>query len=71
MTTVEEAKEVVRRYVQTGTSRAPARGNEPTGKSYELVAREWFEIQDGRIRRRWGAGDAALQARRLGIPPAG
>jgi len=55
------------RYTERGTFRAPAFGNEPTGKSYELVAMEWFVIRDGKIQRRWGARDAASQARQLGI----
>jgi steroid delta-isomerase-like uncharacterized protein len=58
------------RYRETGTFRAPAFGHEPTGRSYELVAMEWFEIENGRIKRRWGARDGASQARQLGIPPA-
>jgi steroid delta-isomerase-like uncharacterized protein len=56
------------RYTERGTFRAPAFGNEPTGKSYELVAMEWFVIRDGKVQRRWGARDAASQARQLGIP---
>jgi Tfp pilus assembly pilus retraction ATPase PilT len=40
---------------------------ERIGKSYELVAMEWFEIEGDRIKRRWGARDAASQARQLGI----
>lgn len=55
-------------YRESGTFRAPAFGKEPTGRSYELVAMEWFEIENGKIRRRWGARDAASQARQLGIP---
>lgn len=68
---VAEGNVVAARYVETGTFRAAAFGNEPTGKSYELVAMEWFEIDNGRIKRRWGARDAASQARQLGIslPP--
>lgn len=66
---VAEGKVVAVRYVESGTFQAPAFGHEPTGRSYELVAMEWFEIEDGRIRRRWGARDAASQARQLGIPP--
>ena len=40
---------------QRGTFRAPFRGTAPTGRSYELVAMEWFHLQDGKIHRRWGA----------------
>lgn len=63
-----EGDAVAVRYTERGTFRAPAFGNEPTGKSYELVAMEWFVVRDGKIQRRWGARDAASQARQLGIP---
>lgn len=65
---VAEGNVVAVRYIEKGTFRAPAFGNQPTGKSYELVAMEWFEIEGGKIKRRWGARDAASQARQLGIP---
>lgn len=65
---VAEGNVVAVRYIETGTFAAPAFGRQPTGRSCELVAMEWVEIEDGRIRRRWGAGDAAAQARQLGIP---
>ena len=61
---------VAARYVETGTFRAPAFGQQPTGKSYELVAMEWFEIHQGKIKRRWGARDSASQLRQLGVLPA-
>jgi steroid delta-isomerase-like uncharacterized protein len=56
------------RYTETGTFKAPFFGNAPTGKSYELVAMEWFTVKDGMIQQRWGARDAASQARQLGMP---
>jgi predicted ester cyclase len=59
---------VAARYRETGTFRAPAFGHEPTGRSYALVAMEWFEVENGKIKRRWGARDSASQARQLGIP---
>ncbi|HSQ19611.1 MAG TPA: ester cyclase [Blastocatellia bacterium] len=65
---VAEGNVVAARYIESGTFRAPAFGNQPTGKSYQLVAMEWFEIDSGKIKRRWGARDAASQARQLGIP---
>lgn len=65
---IAEGNTVAARYQETGTFKAPAFGREPTGKSYELVAMEWFEIEAGKIKRRWGARDAASQARQLGIP---
>ncbi len=66
---IAEGNIVAARYIETGTFKAPAFGNQPTGRSYSLVAMEWFEIEGGRIKRRWGARDAASQARQLGIPP--
>ncbi len=64
---VEEGDTVAVRYTETGTFVAPAFGHEPTGKSYTLVAMEWFQLANGRITRRWGARDGASQARQLGI----
>ncbi|PQO44321.1 ester cyclase [Blastopirellula marina] len=55
------------RYTERGTFAAPAFGQAPTGKSYELPAMEWFTIRDGKIARRWGARDGASQARQLGL----
>ncbi len=65
---IAEGNVVAVRYLERGTFRAPAFGKQPTGKSYELIAMEWFEIEAGKIKRRWGARDAASQARQLGIP---
>ncbi len=65
---IVQGNQVAVRYTERGCFKAPAFGREPTGKSYQLVAMEWFEIESGRIRRRWGARDAASQARQLGIP---
>lgn len=65
---IAEGTVVAARYIESGTFRAPAFGNQPTGKSYEIVAMEWFEIAGGKIKRRWGARDAASQARQIGIP---
>ena len=62
-----EGDVVAVRYTERGTFKAPAFGQQPTGKSYQLVAMEWFVVRDGRIARRWGARDAASQARQLGL----
>ena len=64
---IAEGNIVAARYTETGTFRAPAFGREPTGRPYELVAMEFFEIEDGLIKRRWGARDSASQDRQLGI----
>lgn len=63
---IAEGDKVAVRYVERGTARAAFFDKPATGRSYELVAMEWFEIAEGRIRRRWGARDAAAQARQLG-----
>lgn len=65
---IAEGDTVAVRYTERGTFRAPFRGQPPTGKSFELVAMEWFTMQDGKIQRRWGARDAASQVRQLGMP---
>lgn len=65
---VAEDDLVAVRYVERGTFVGPFRGQPPTGTSFELVAMEWFVFKDGKIHRRWGARDAASQARQLGLP---
>lgn len=59
---------VALRYTERGVFQSPFMGHAPTGKSYELVAMEWFVIVDGKIRKRWGVRDAAVQARQIGLP---
>jgi len=65
---IAEGERVAVRYTERGTFRGTFRGQTPTGKSYELVAMEWFELRAGKIQRRWGARDAASQARQIGLP---
>ena len=57
------------RYTERGTSVGSFRGGPVTGKSFEVVAMEWFNIKDGKIHRRWGARDNAAQLRQMGLPP--
>ncbi len=64
---VAEGDHVAVRYTERGRFAGPFRGKEPTGKSYELVAMEWFEFRGGRICRRRGARDSAAQARQVGL----
>jgi steroid delta-isomerase-like uncharacterized protein len=64
---IAEGDFVAARYKERGTFRAEFQRQPPTGKSYELVAMEWFEFRDSKIRRRWGARDSASQARQMGI----
>jgi len=56
------------RYVERGTSVGSFRGGPVTGRSFEVVAMEWFVFKDGRIHRRWGARDNAAQFRQMGLP---
>jgi len=62
-----EGDTVAARYTERGTSVGEFRGQAPTGKSFEVVAMEWFIIKDGRIHRRWGARDSASQFRQMGL----
>ncbi len=55
-------------YTERGKFVRRYQGVEPTGKPYEMVAMEWFEIGDGGIVRRWGARDSATMFRQMGIP---
>src|SRR2546425_12325097 len=64
---IAEGDTVAVRYVERGTSLQPFRGLPATGKSFEVVAMEWFIIKDGRIHRRWGARDSASQSRQMGV----
>lgn len=65
---ITQGEVVTVRYTERGTFKGPFLGHQPTGKSYELVAMEWFVIRNGQIQQRWGARDAASQARQLGMP---
>ena len=65
---IAEDNIVAVRYVEGGTSVGSFRGGPVTGKSFEVVAMEWFMIKDGKIHRRWGARDNAAQLRQMGLP---
>ena len=64
---ISEAAIVAVRYMERGQSVGEFMGKGPTGRTYEIMAMEWFEIKDGLIHRRWGARDSAAQARQLGF----
>ena len=64
---IAEGDTVAVRYTERGKFVGPFRGNAPTGKPFELVEMEWFTLRDGKIERRWGARDAASQARQIGL----
>lgn len=65
---IAEDDMVAVRYIERGTSAGSFRGGPVTGKSYEVVAMEWFIIKNGKIYRRWGARDSAAQMRQMGLP---
>jgi steroid delta-isomerase-like uncharacterized protein len=65
---IADGEHVAVRYTERGIFRGVFLGVQPTGKSYELVAMEWFVVRDGLIQRRWGARDSASQARQIGLP---
>jgi steroid delta-isomerase-like uncharacterized protein len=65
---IAEDDVVAVRYVERGTSVGSFRNGPVTGKSFEVVAMEWFIIKEGKIHRRWGARDNAAQMRQLGLP---
>lgn len=65
---IAEGDTVAVRYTESGVFIGDFRGHKSTGKQYELVAMEWFTLQDGKIHRRWGARDSASQARQIGMP---
>jgi predicted ester cyclase len=65
---IVEGEKAAALLTETGTFHAPFRGlpeMEPTGKSYEIVAIEWFDFESGRIMRRWGARDSGAIARQV------
>jgi steroid delta-isomerase-like uncharacterized protein len=65
---VAEGETVAVRYVERGTSAGSFRGGPVTGRSFEVVAMEWFVFEGGLIHRRWGARDNAAQFRQMGLP---
>lgn len=64
---IAEDDTVAVHYTERGTFVGSFRGQEPTGKSFELVAMEWFTLLEGKIHRRWGARDAASLAHQIGM----
>jgi len=63
-----EGDTVAVRYRERGCFVGPFRGHAPTGRSFELVAMEWFVMKVGKIYRRWGVRDSASLSRQMGLP---
>jgi steroid delta-isomerase-like uncharacterized protein len=66
---IVEGDRAAARYIEQGTFVGPFRGTPPTGKSYSLVAMEWFILRNGRIAERWGARDSAALMRQVAAEP--
>jgi len=64
---VAEGDSVAVRFTERGTFQNVFRQQAPTGKSYELVALEWFLLRDGKIKQRWAARDAVALAHQVGL----
>lgn len=63
-----DGNSVAVRYLERGCFRAPFRGlagHQPTHRPYEITAIEWFDLQGGKIHRRWGARDSAAITRQV------
>ncbi len=65
---ISEEDAMAVRFIERGLFAAPFRDIQPTGKTYQVLAMEWFELQGDRFIRRWGARDSAAIYRQLGIP---
>jgi predicted ester cyclase len=68
---VAEDELVAVRFIERGHSVRDFRGMQATGRRYEAIAMEWFEMRDGLIHRRWGARDSGTIYGQLGFPPPG
>jgi len=65
---VVEGDTVAVRFTERGRFAAPLRGVEPTGRTFEVFAMEWFVLRDGLICQRWGARDSAAIYKQIGFP---
>lgn len=66
-----EGRNVVVRFRESGRYSGFFRGlvgHDPTGKSYEVTAMEWFVVENGKITTRWGARDTAAILRQVTHP---
>ncbi len=65
---VAEGDTVAVKFIEHGKSVGSFRGLPVTGKTYEITAMEWFEFENGKIKRRWAVRDALTIAKQLGLP---
>ena len=64
---VEEGDDIVVRFTERGRFVKAFRGQEATGRTSEVVAIEWFRMEDGLIACRWGVRDSASHFQQLGV----
>ena len=64
---VESGGNVVVRYTERGHFVGEFRGQPPTGHTSEVVAIEWFQLEGGLIKRRWGVRDSISHFKQLGV----
>ncbi len=64
---IAQGDTVAVRCTERGTFSGKFRGQAPTGQSYEVIAMEWFVLNEGKIVQRWGARDSAAIFRQVGL----
>ena len=64
---VAEGDTVAVRYTESGVSRNSFRGGPVTGKSFSVVAMEWFKFRNGKIAERWGVRDSSAIRIQMGL----
>lgn len=64
---VESGEEVIVRFTERGHFVNAFRGQPPTQQTSEVIAIEWFQMQGGLIKRRWGVRDSASHFKQLGV----
>jgi ketosteroid isomerase-like protein len=65
---VAEGDAVAVCYTERGRSVESFRGGAVTGRDYEVIAMEWFEVRGGHIERCWRARDTASVFQQMGLP---
>ncbi len=65
---VAEGDTVAVKFIERGKSIGSFRGLPVTGRTYEIIAMEWFEFENGKIKRRWAVRDSLSIAMQLGLP---
>lgn len=64
---VESGQDIIVRFTERGHFVNDFRGQRPTNRTSEVIAIEWFQMEDGLIKRRWGVRDSASHFKQLGV----